>query len=126
MPRDPAADELLADHPDAVVAAAQRLRDVLLEAQPDLVERARTGWHSINYTHPVAGFVCALFPYADRVDLVFEHGALLPDPAGHLTGGTRQVRTLPVRPDEDLDPGVVVEFLDAAVEIGAGLRSGGR
>jgi hypothetical protein len=123
MPRDPAADELLADHPDAVVAAAQRLRDVLLEAQPDLAERARTGWHSINYTHPLAGFVCALFPYANRVDLVFEHGALLPDPAGHLTGETRQVRTLRLRPDDGVDPGVVVEFLDAAVEIGAGRRT---
>jgi len=123
MPRDPSADELLADHPDAVVGVAQQLRDVLLSAHPDLVERARTGWHSINYTHPVAGFVCALFPAADRVDLVFEHGARLPDPDGHLTGSTRQVRTLPVRPDDDLDPQVVVELLDAAVELGAGLRA---
>jgi hypothetical protein len=122
MPRDPSADVLLADHTDAVVRTAQRLRSVLLDAQPDLVERARTGWHSINYTHPVAGFVCAIFPTADRVDLVFEHGALLPDPDGQLTGATRQVRTLRMRPDDDLDPRVVVEFLDAAVELGAGLR----
>src|SRR3712207_9083531 len=121
MPLDPSADALLADHTDDVARTAQRLRRVLLEAQPDLVERARTGWHSINYTHPGAGFVCALFPAADRVDLVFEHGARLPDPDGHLTGSTRQVRTLPVRPDDDLDPQVVVELLDAAVELGAGL-----
>jgi hypothetical protein len=123
MPRDPAADALLADHPDAVIATAQRLRDVVLEAHPDLVERARTGWHSVNYTHPTAGFVCALFPYADRVDLVFEQGALLPDPDRRLSGTTRQVRTLQVLPDDDLDPDVVVEFLDAAVELGAGLRA---
>jgi hypothetical protein len=123
VPRDPSADALLAEHPDAVVRTAQRLRDVLIEAQPDLVERARTGWHSVNYTHPDAGFVCALFPYADRVDLVFEHGSLLPDPHGHLTGTTRQVRTLRIGPDDDVDPGVVVEFLDAAVELGSGLRA---
>ena len=122
MPRDPSADALLADHTDDVARTAQRLRSVLLEAQPDLVERARTGWHSINYTHPTAGFVCALFPTADRVDLVFEHGARLPDPDGHLTGDTRQVRTLPLRPDDDLDPRVVAELLDAAVELGAALR----
>jgi len=126
MPRDPAADDMLGDHPDAVIAKAQRLRAVLLEAQPVLVERARTGWHSVNYTHPTAGFVCALFPAADRVDLVFEHGALLPDPDGRLTGTTRQVRTLRVHPEDDLDQGVVVEFLDAAVELGAGLRTGRR
>jgi hypothetical protein len=122
MPRDPSADALLADHTDAVARTAQQLRTVLLEAQPDLVERARTGWHSINYTHPAAGFVCAIFPTADRVDLVFEHGARLPDPDGHLTGDTRQVRTLPVRPDDDVDPRVVAELLDAAVELGAALR----
>jgi hypothetical protein len=123
MPRDPGADDLFAEHPDAVIRAAQRLRDVLLEAQPDLVERARTGWHSVNYRHPTAGFVCALFPYTDRVDLVFEHGARLPDPDGHLMGTTRQVRTLRVLPDDGVDPDIIVEFLDAAVEIGAGLRA---
>ena len=123
MPRDPAADGLLADHPDDVVDIAQRLRGVLLEALPDLVERARPGWHSINYAHADAGFVCALFPYADRVDLVFEHGARLPDPDGRLIGTTRQVRTLRVAPGTDVEPELVVEFLDAAVEVGTGLRA---
>ena len=122
MPRDPAVDGLLDEHTDAVVATVQRLRSVVLDAHPQFVERLRLGWHSINYRDPVAGFVCAIFPAADRVDLVFEHGALLPDPDGHLTGATRQVRTLQVRPDDDLDPRVVVELLDAAVELGAGLR----
>ena len=126
MPRDPAADGLLADHPDDVVGTAQRLRNVLLEAHPDLIERARPGWHSINYAHPRAGFVCALFPYADRVDLVFEHGARLPDPDGWLTGTTRQVRTLRLPAGSEVEPEVVVEFLDAAVELGAGLRARNR
>jgi hypothetical protein len=34
---------LLADHPDDVVATAQRLRAVLLTAQPQLTERVRHG-----------------------------------------------------------------------------------
>lgn len=122
MPRDPAVDDLLAEHPDPVLRAAQRLRDVLLEAQPELVERARRGWHSVNYTHPAAGFVCALFPTADRVDLVFERGVLLPDPDRRLTGTGRQVRVLPVLPDQGVDAAVVAELVDLAVEVGAGLR----
>ena len=122
VPRDPAVERLLADHPDAVVATAQALRDVLLGARPELTERARTGWHSVNYTHPDAGFVCALFPTADRVDVVFERGTLLPDPDGRLTGTTRQVRTLPV-PAGRVDARTVVEFLDAAVDVGAALRA---
>jgi hypothetical protein len=122
MPRDPAAEALLADHPDDVVATAQRLRDVLLDAHPELTERARVGWHSINYTHPRAGFVCALFPGSDRVDLVLEHGARLPDPDGRLSGTGRQVRTLVVPAGGEVDVAVVTEFLDLAVDLGEGRR----
>ncbi len=126
MPRDAAVEPLLADHPDAVVTTAQRLRDILLDAHPDLTERARTGWHSVNYSHPRAGFVCALFPGADRVDLVFEHGARLPDPDGRLSGSGRQVRTLVLPAGAEVDAEVVTEFLDLAVELGAGRRARSR
>jgi hypothetical protein len=123
VPRDPAADALLADHPDNVVRTAQRLRDVLLDAHPELTEGARSGWHALNYRHPEAGFVCALFPGDDRVDLVFEHGAALPDPDRRLTGDGRQVRTLPFPAGAEIDGAPVVEFLDLAVEFGAARRA---
>ena len=123
MPRDPEADDLLREHTEAVAATAQRLRAVLLDAHPQLEERARRGWHSVNYRDPVAGFVCAVFPTADRVQLVFEHGARLPDPDRRLTGAGRQVRALEFTPADEVDPAVVVPFLDHAVELGAGLRA---
>ncbi|MGY1803333.1 DUF1801 domain-containing protein [Blastococcus sp. SYSU D00922] len=123
MPRDPAVDQLLADHSDAVVALTQRLRGVVLDAHPQLTERARPGWHSVNYRDPAAGFVCALFPGADRVQLVFEHGARLPDPEGRLSGTGRQVRTLDLPVGEEPDADAVVHFLDLAVELGAALRA---
>ena len=123
MPRDPGADELLSEHPDAVTTTAQRLRAVLLDAHPQLEERVRRGWHSINYRDPAAGFVCALFPRAERVQLVFEQGARLPDPEGRLTGTGRQVRALEFTTPDEVDPAVVVPFLDHAVELGAGLRA---
>ena len=115
-------EELLADHPDRVAAIARRLREVLLEGQPSLVERVRPGWHSVNFHDPVAGFVCALFPLADRVQLVFERGALLPDPHHRLGGTGRQVRTLEFTAPEDVDADVVLEFLDLAVDVGARRR----
>ena len=123
MIRDPAVEELLREHTDAVVATAQRLRAVVLDAHPQLVERARTGWHSINYRDPAAGFVCAIFPGADRVQLVFERGALLPDPEGLLTGTGTQVRMLVVRSAEDVDADVVTRFLDLAVDLGPARRA---
>ena len=123
MPRDPDADALLDEHTEAVAATAQWLRTVLLDAHPQLVERVRRGWHSINYRDPVAGFICAVFPTADRVQLVFEHGARLPDPEGRLSGTGKQVRTLDFTALDEVDAAVVATFLDHAVELGAGLRT---
>ncbi len=114
---------LLADHPDGVAATTRRLRAALLGGHPELVERVRTGWHSINYRDPEAGFVCALFPTGDRVQLVFEHGAAMPDPHGRLTGTGRQVRALEFRTAAEVDPAMVLEYLDLAVEVGARPRT---
>ena len=123
MPRDDDAEDLLSEHPETVAATAQRLRAVLLDAHPQLEERVRRGWHSINYRDPVAGFVCALFPTADRVQLVFEHGARLPDPERRLSGTGRQVRALELTAPDQVDAEVVGTFLDHAVELGAALRA---
>jgi hypothetical protein len=118
-------DALLADHPEAVAGIALRLREVLLTGRPDLAERVRPGWHSVNFHDPGAGFVCGIFPQADRVQLVFERGALLPDPHRRLGGTGRQVRTLDFTAEEDIDAAVILEFLDLAVDIGARARSRG-
>ena len=122
MPRDREADGLLSEHPETVAATAQRLRTVLLDAHPQLEERVRRGWHSLNYCDPVAGFVCAVFPTADRVQLEFERGARLPDPERRLNGTGRPVRALDLAAADVVDPEVVGVFLDHAVELGAGLR----
>ena len=123
MASDTEVEALLADHPDHVAAAARRVRAVLREGHPGLDEKVRVGWHSINYHDPAAGFVCALFPTTDRVQLVFERGASLPDPRRLLTGTGRQVRALEYASEADVDPEVVLEYLDLAVELGAALRA---
>ena len=126
MSGEPTVEEFFADHTDVVAATAARLRGVLLDGHPDLEERVRPGWHSVNYHHPVAGFVCAIFPFADRVELVLEHGAALPDPHGRLSGSGRRVRTLQFADAADVDPAVVLEFLDLAVDVGTAMRARAR
>ena len=116
-------ETLLADHCDAVAGIARLLRRILLEGHPPLVERVRTGWHSINYHDPAAGFVCAVFPFADRVQLILERGAQLPDPDHRLSGSGRRVRALKFADGADVDPEVVLEFLDHALDFGARVRS---
>ena len=122
MTGNPELDDLLTDHPDPVATLVLRLREVLFDGQPSLMERVRPGWHSVNFHDPVAGFVCALFPQADRVQLVFERGALLPDPHHRLGGTGRRVRTLEFTAEDDVDADAVQEFLDLAIDIGARAR----
>ena len=123
VPLDPEVDALLSEHTPGVAQAARRVRAAVRRGRPELTERVRHGWHSINHRDPAGGFVCAIFPMADLVDLVFERGVLLPDPAGLLRGSGRQVRSLEYTDGSRVDDDVVQEFLDHAVEIGAGLRA---
>ncbi|MGY1601448.1 hypothetical protein [Geodermatophilus sp. SYSU D00815] len=115
----PEVQRLLDEHTDDVARTALELRQVLLEGRPDLVERVRHGWHSLNYRHPSAGYVAGLFPLADRVRLVLERGAELPDPQGRLRGaGLRTVRYLEFGPGDGVDGEVVLELVDLAVGLG--------
>ncbi len=115
-------EALVAAHTDEVAELTKELRRLLLGARPELSERVRAGWHSLNYHHPDAGYVCGLFPRAAHVDLVFERGALLPDPERRLHGTGRTVRTLrltavPGAPS-GVDADVVLEFLHQAIALG--------
>lgn len=109
-------ERLLAGEPPPVAELVRRLRDVVRAAHPDLVEKVNLGWHGVAYHHPRAGYVCALFPRGEGVNVGFEHGADHPDPLGRLTGRgrTRDVRIeVGAGPEEDE---VVVDYLDLAVD----------
>jgi hypothetical protein len=94
MSGTPELDALLAEHREPVADVVLRLREVLLEGRPSLVERVRPGWHSVN----------------------------LPDPHHRLGGTGRRVRTLEFCAPEDVDAEVVLEFLDHAADSGARTR----
>jgi hypothetical protein len=109
---------LLAEHTAQVAAAAAWLREVVLGALPDAHEVVYRGWHGLGYHHPAAGYVCAVFPRADDVLLGFEHGVLLDDPHGLLSGEGRTVRYVRVQAAGDPPAERLVELIDAAVLVG--------
>jgi hypothetical protein len=113
---------LLAEHTPQVAAAAAWLREVVLGALPDAHEVVYRGWHGLGYHHPAAGYVCAVFPRADDVLLGFEHGVLLDDPHGLLSGEGRTVRYVRVEAAGDPPAERLVELIDAAVLVGAPRR----
>ncbi len=75
------------------------VRGVVLEADPELVERVYRGWRGLGFRHPEAGYVCGVFPKDGRVELLFEHGATLPDPLNILRG--RGGRTRFIRAEQE-------------------------
>jgi hypothetical protein len=90
--------EFLAErHPEALELALW-LREAVLAAEPDLVERVYRGWDGIGFRHPDAGYLCA--PRAGDVRLLFEHGTRLHDPEGLLEGEGTQTRYVTVRAND--------------------------
>lgn len=87
-------------------------RRMLLGAEPDLRERL---WQGVGFHHPEAGYVCAIYPAAERPLLLFEHGTSLVDPDGVLVGDGAQTRSLPLDGPQDALAGRIREFLRLAV-----------
>ena len=124
MASDSRAAELVADlqqitrpFPPPVAELATKLALTLLSVRPDLEGKARLGWGSVNYRHPSAGFVCAIFPMEDHVSLVFEHGRQLSSPL--LQGDGKQVRFIRLEPGTDIPEDEIAILLGEAIALKA-------
>ena len=85
-----------------------RIRSLVLKAEPDAVEEAK--WRKASNpdgvpTFSLDGLICTVETYQDKVKVTFARGASLDDPAGlfnaSLDAGTR--RAVDVREGDDLD-----------------------
>jgi hypothetical protein len=90
-------------------------RNLVLETDRDLSERIYRGWRGVGYHHPEAGYVCAIYPRTGEVQLLFEHGASLPDPEGLLQGEGTQTRTLHVTSSSPRMKRAIATLLQQAV-----------
>jgi hypothetical protein len=99
-----------------------RLRDLIREADPDVVEEVKWRKASNPAGVPVwshSGMICTGEVYKDKVKLTFAKGASLPDPAklfnASLDGGTR--RAIDVREGETVDEAAFKALIRAAVAL---------
>ena len=97
-----------------------RLRALILAAEPEMVEEAK--WRKASNpdgvpTFSCAGVVCTLETYKDKLKLTFAKGAALDDPSGlfnaSLDAGTR--RALDLRASDELDEDAFVALVREAV-----------
>ncbi len=115
-------EQLLARYPQPMRALAEQARALVRGTVPEASEYVNAGWCALAYRHPDAGYFCGIFPFADHVKLLFEHGVELDDPSGLLEGDGRQVRSIVLRRSADVRQRGVRPLLLAAVALRSGRK----
>jgi hypothetical protein len=117
-----AIDDKIAQLGDWRRKALARMRKLIREADPDVIEEVKWRKPSNPSGVPVwshAGIICTGETYKDKVKLTFAKGASLPDPTklfnSSLDGGTR--RAIDIREDEEPDADAFKQLVRAAVAV---------
>jgi hypothetical protein len=109
--------------PPPIRKAADRLRQLMHEAEPAAIERVRDGWRIIGYDIPVGRqtrYFAWIGPEPKHVHIGFEHGVLMADPNRRLKGAhlrLKKVRYLTFTSVEQIDDREVLDFVREAVRI---------
>jgi hypothetical protein len=115
-------DEKISQLADWRGSTLQRLRALIREADPDVVEEWK--WDVPVWSHD--GIICTGETYKSVVKMTFAKGASLEDPSGlfnsSLTGNTR--RAIDIREGEKIDEAALKRLFRAAVTLNAARGKG--
>ncbi len=112
-------DDILTRHPDPIRRLTNDLRACIQQALPSATQHAYPGWHAIGFRDAHAGYVCGIFPFDDRVELVFERGARLEDPDRLLEQSDhKQIRRITFHPGQRIPRAGLRRLLLAALHHG--------
>lgn len=110
----------LAAYDPHVSSLALALREIVLEEAPDAIESIAKGYAvAIGFSFtgkPMKDGFCHVVTYSSHVNLGFNRGALLSDPAGVLAGTGKSIRHITIRNHDELSRPVIRRFLQAAIE----------
>jgi hypothetical protein len=103
----------IADLPDWRGQLFARLRQLILEADPDLKEEWK--WSTAVWTHN--GLVCAVGAFKDHLKVNFFKGASLPDPHGLFNAGleAKATRAIDFHEGDNIDESALQDLIRAAV-----------
>ena len=117
-----AVDTKIASLTDWRGAAMTRVRQLIKEADPDVIESVKWRKPSNPLGVPTwehAGIICTGESYKDKIKLTFARGAALEDPSGlfnsSLTGGTR--RAIDIPEGAELDETAFKELIREAIAL---------
>ena len=97
-------------------AVAEAIRNLVLEADPDLSEAIKWG----NPTYEKQGRVCYLAATKSYVSLGFFNGVGLTDPQGRIEGTGKKMRHVKVRTLSDIDQQRFAAWIREAVALNQG------
>jgi len=122
--RDPLPVEAFLDsYPEPIRVAAERLRRLVRQVEPDAIERVRGGWRIIGYDLPLGRrtrYFAWIGPETKHVHIGFQHGVLMADPNRRLRGAhlrLKNVRYLTFTAANQIDDAEIVDFIREAVRI---------
>jgi hypothetical protein len=119
--RDPRVDAYIDGLQDWQKVICRRVRDLIHEADPAVVETIKRGDRPYFV---LDGNICALLATKDHVNLFLYDGAIVPDPEGIITAGhaNSTARTVAYRKDERINAPALVAMLRQII---ANNRAGG-
>ena len=112
-------DEALSESTSHVVKIAERLRELIIDVYPDVVEVPWPKQRIIGYgvgPKKMSEHFCYIGAHGEHVNLGFYYGAELLDPEGLLEGTGKKLRHIKVRETEEVNQPAVREMLRSSLE----------
>ena len=112
-------DDALAGSSDQVQEIARRLRELIVEVYPDVVEVPWPKQRIVGYgvgPKKMSEHFCYIGAHRDHANLGFYYGAELPDPEGLMEGTGQKLRHIKVRDTEGIDLSSLRRYVQLALD----------
>jgi hypothetical protein len=112
-------EEAISGSSSQVAEIAERLRALVIEVYPNVVEVPWPKQKIIGYgvgPKKMSEHFCYIGAFKAHVNLGFYYGAALPDPEGLMEGTGKNLRHIKVRKGEEIDRPAVRDILEASLE----------
>ena len=112
-------DDALADSSDRVQEIARRLRELIVDVSPDVVEVPWPKQRIVGYgvgPKKMSEHFCYIGAHRDHANLGFYYGAELPDPEGLMEGTGKKLRHIKVRDAEGIGQSPLRSYIQLALD----------
>ena len=112
-------DDALSGSSTHVQEIARRLRELIVEVYPDVVEVPWPKQRIVGYgvgPKKMSEHFCYIGAHRDHANLGFYYGAELPDPDGLMEGTGKKLRHIKVRDTEGIDLSSLRRYIQRALD----------